>query len=459
MNEVRLDAPTSVSVVRTDDGRLYCEGAFAKDGILEYRRPDGTTIRELRRPETNADPKTLEGFKLLPMTVEHPPIGLLNSSNYKKYTVGTANADKYDPESGCIVGSCSFFDSEAIAYIESKNKVELSAGYRCDIKPGGGEWNGQRYDQEQVNVRPNHLALTAKGRAGSDVGLRLDAADSEAGIGVAMVARADSDNNCNGKTRMASVRIDAIEYENIPESFASAVGAKLSELERRAARADSVQSRYDAIAAENADLTRQVESLRGRLDGYDVVLGNADMVLASLGYERDDSGIYGEIEGFEPDDYDDDIEDDDDEDLDEYEITPFDDEDDEMRGDSVADRMQAWVEAESLIPGFTEEHFDSELSASEVRRWALAEADPTFDPHSRSDSYIAGAMKSLVGDGDDEEDDYNNYRGDSYDSYGLDEVIASQGGRLKVYNSRAGLYDHELAIANAYKQNLTVSKN
>jgi hypothetical protein len=140
--------------------------------------------------------------------------------------------------------------------------------------------------------------------------------------------------------------------------------------------------------------------------------------------------------------------------LDEYEITPWDDE--EERGDSVSDRMSAWAEAEALIDGFTEAYYDPNLSAPQIRRMALAEADPTFDPRSRSDSYIAGAINSLI---EDDEDD--SYRGDSatYD-YGLDEVIASQGGSHRLRPGVSGdLYEHEIVIAQNYKKPLTVSKN
>ena len=36
---------------------------------------------------------------------------------------------------------------------------ELSCGYYCDLDETPGEYEGQRYDARQRNIRGNHLAL------------------------------------------------------------------------------------------------------------------------------------------------------------------------------------------------------------------------------------------------------------------------------------------------------------
>ena len=72
-------------------------------------------------------------------------------------------------------------DVAAEIIIHDANKLgkkrELSLGYTCDIKETSGEYNGQRYDCEQTNIRYNHLAVVSKGRAGN-ARLRLDSADA-----------------------------------------------------------------------------------------------------------------------------------------------------------------------------------------------------------------------------------------------------------------------------------------
>ena len=482
--EVRLDAPAKFKAVRTDDGRLHCEGAFARDGILEYRRADGTVVRELRRPEVNGDPRTLETFKFLPMTVEHPPTGLLNSKTYKSFAVGMSDSSvKYDSEFGGIVGNCSLFDADAIGYVDRGEKVQLSAGYTCDIKPGKGVWNGQPYDQEQINVKANHLALTAKGRAGADVGLRMDSADSDAGIGIAIGGENSIEKD---SLRMAKVRLDSVEYDAIPEAFASAIGVKLRELEDRARRLDALESKEQTSAQEVQRLRESLDLLQGRLDGYEVVVGNADLVLSNLGYERNDDGIYEEIEDYNDEYYNDEYYDDedeeyyDDDDDDEY----YDDEDeeyyddddddyyddddddyyddddddffeDEEHMDSVDDRMEAWGEAEELLPGIMEAHYDPELTANDIRRIVVNYVDPDLHAGARTDSYIDGAYAGIVDSYyEDDDDGGGDYR---YDS--LNSLISSQGGYHNAGGADDGLMPWEAEMMDNFRSPLTMSKN
>jgi hypothetical protein len=342
----RLDSPTKFKVTRTDDGRMHCEGAFAKDGILEYRNPNGQVIRELRRPEVNADPKTLESFKFLPMTIEHPPLGLLNSQSYKSHAIGmTDSSARYDSEFGGILGLLSIFDGEAIQMVDSKQKVELSAGYTCDISNKPGVWNGQPYDREQINVRANHLALTSKGRAGQEVCLRMDSADIKAGIGIAL----DESNEINkfsfkGEKRMAAVRCDGVEYDNIPEVFASVMGQKLTQLDELKHRLDALDNNNSTLLQKLEDIESERDQYQGRCDGYEIIVDNADTLLEKLGYERNLEGEYlpnnsVRNDSKDEEDCEDEYEDEDDEisdDEDEYEDDDedYEDEDEEVRRDS-----------------------------------------------------------------------------------------------------------------------------
>lgn len=452
--EIRLDAPAKFKAIRTDDGRLHCEGAFARDGILEYRKADGTVIRELRRPDVNGDPKTLETFKFLPMTVEHPPTGLLNSKTYKSFAVGMSDSTvKYDSDFGGIVGNCSLFDADAIGFVDRGEKVQLSAGYTCDIKPGKGMWNGQSYDQEQINVKANHLALTSKGRAGADVGLRMDSADCDAGIGMAITGKTHIEKDSR---RMAKVRLDNQEYDSIPEMFASAVGVKLQELDDKTHRLDAITSEYDNLLSLTKSLQSDMELLQGRLDGYEIVVDNADLVLSDLGYERTDDGIYEKVDDDEDNDEDVDVEEgetDDDEGVEEY--SGEDDDEYYEEGehmDSVTDRFRAWDEAESILPGIIDEYFDEDMTADDVRRLVVNYVEPELNPASRSDSYVAGVYASYLDEIDEDDDD-----GDRHDS--LNSLISSQGGYHNAGGADDGLMPWEAEIMKNYRAPLTMSKS
>ena len=66
----------------TPEGFLRAEAVFAKDGILEYRTPNGGIVRELRTPAENQ--RILTKFGLKPLSLEHPP-ELITPQNAKRY--------------------------------------------------------------------------------------------------------------------------------------------------------------------------------------------------------------------------------------------------------------------------------------------------------------------------------------------------------------------------------------
>lgn len=474
MTEVRLDAPTKFKVIRSDDGRLHCEGAFCRDGILEYRQPNGEIIRELRRPEINSDPQTVESFKFLPLGIEHPKTGLLNTKTYKEYAVGTTDSSSvhYDSEFGGIVGWVSLFDENAIKLAESKEKVELSAGYTCDIKQEKGVWNGQAYDREQINVRANHLALTSKGRAGEDVKLRLD---SEAGIGVAMSSLSTH------KNRMAVVRCDDVEYSDIPEVFASIAGAKFKELDEQVKRVDSLTDKLENLTTQLKSTEENLSKKEGRLDALETVLSNAELVLSELGFFRDSEGIYHRtdakakkkvVEMTEEDD----------EDLDEMEgeveeedhlfkkkqkkkdgkcencaKNDSEDDEDEFRQDSTSDLLEAWREADLVVPNFSSERFDSGFSVADIRRSVLAEIEPNLDLSIRSDAYVEGvyyqAIQQLSRQEPEEREDSEEEPQENY--VNQLETLLKTGKRT---DSCEEMTDWEKQKASNYKKPLTMSK-
>ena len=503
MVEIRLDAPAKFRVIRTDDGRLHCEGSFCRDGVLEYRQPDGSIVHELRRPETNAELATVESFKLLPLVIEHPHVGLLNSESYKDYAVGMTDSSAcYNKAEGVIEGLVSFFDAKAIALIDSREKEQLSAGYTCDIKQGAGVWNGQHYDREQINVRANHLALTSRGRAGEDARLRLDSA---AGIGQAVAGQAvenpsnpnKTNDNGDNEQRMAIIRCDGVEYSGIPEVFASISGTRFRELKELKERHDSLVTRFDATIRENRKLEATQENYQFRLDNLEIIVDNADNVLGELGYYRNDMGQYVRVDGgkkkmmslvpedeemMEDEDNEDEEMMEDEEVMEEKETMtsrkkkkskPRADADDEgesdYRSDSIGDLLAIWKEADSLLPGFSDTRFDSGFSTSDIKRTLLAEIEPNMDLTFRSDSYVDGVFAYVQenydssstdpGDEDEEEgDEEEEEGGDDGDSeefsHRLDSVLKRPA--QSTYGDE--LTEWERRRVDAYKQPLTIGK-
>jgi len=115
-----------------------------------------------------------------------------------------------------------------------------------------GEWEGQRFDAIQRNIRYNHVALVEAGRAGPEVGLRLDSQDAVA----KHPYRTDSKPASGRKEKpMAVIRIDSVDYE-APDQTAQAVRAKL----------DSLQNRLDEAEQEKKKLDEEMEKLKAERD-------------------------------------------------------------------------------------------------------------------------------------------------------------------------------------------------
>ena len=221
------------------DGMLRAGATLTRSGVFEYRRADGSTVRELRHPVEVGAAEHLASVKLLPVTVGHPAGGeLVNAGNFKRLAVG-ATGDGVTFSAGRVRADVLIGDADAIAKARTTHK-ELSLGYTVEIVPESGDYNGERYDQRQTNLRANHLALVPKGRAG--------------------VARLDGDDQildtCTGApapevATMAKIRIDAVEHEVTDPALAAAVTAKLGELATATARADALSAKAESDKAEH----------------------------------------------------------------------------------------------------------------------------------------------------------------------------------------------------------------
>lgn len=442
---------TGIGYVRkartTPEGYLQAEVVFARDGILEYQTPRGVR-KELRLPEENK--KALDDFCLKPLTIEHPPL-LINAQNAKNYTVGlTDSTAYYDQNTGFVRGVITVFDSEAVELIKSGAKQEVSVGYECEVEHKPGEYQGQRYDAIQKNLRINHVCVTEKGRAGPDVRvLHLDSSDHDVAISI---------NHRDSHENMVSVTRNGVEYTDIPDSFATLAAQEFSRLDALVqeyeALKESSYSHYDSVSS----LESERDRLQGRCDHYEMILKPALAILEDSDIHWDDESS----EFYSSEDHNDSkqskskmaesmMEDEEDyedgEDNEEEEIMPpprsrkkkdsscsskkkmdeeeepdeYDDEDLEAMGyekktDSYQDLMRTWKEVDEIIPNFSDRHYDSISTVADIQRLALRELKPHFDTATRSDAEIAGAYLAML------EDQQGNYHYDGANQ--LEQTIA-----------------------------------
>lgn len=227
----------------TREGFITDTPILTRTGVFPYRNPDGSTRLEFRPPEEVFHADSLASLKGKPITDGHP--GLVTARNAKQHTVGAVLTEgRQDGDN--MVGEVVIYDTAPIA----QGKKELSLGYTLDLDETPGEWNGQRYDAVQRNIRINHLALVKAGRAGN-ARLNLDAADADL-----------TNDEESEPMNMVKVRLDSgLSYDAAPE-VAQELEALRAKVKAEATRADSAEARADTEKARADKAEKDVEQAR-----------------------------------------------------------------------------------------------------------------------------------------------------------------------------------------------------
>lgn len=165
---------------KTPEGFLRADAHITRAGVFEYRRFDGSVVREWRPPQEVFDAKSLASFALVPLTLGHPPDNLTPSTVRDHYvgSVGEPKRDGNHARAQMLVT-----DPRAIAAIEGgRNKV--SCGYTANVieRRGRVVMDGveHEFDAVQTEIRGNHIAIAVdRPRAGDTAQIRIDASDAE----------------------------------------------------------------------------------------------------------------------------------------------------------------------------------------------------------------------------------------------------------------------------------------
>lgn len=155
------------------DGYLAVNAKIARLGLYQYTRAEiGDTdgqpneLVSVYRPEAEVfDTDAMASFAHKPITLNHPR-DAVSKDNWRKHTRGMSG--------GRVARVGDFLeipmvvnDAEAIAAIDGGTR-QLSAGYSANITIGDGLTpEGEPYRAVMSDIRGNHIAIVARGRAGS----------------------------------------------------------------------------------------------------------------------------------------------------------------------------------------------------------------------------------------------------------------------------------------------------
>lgn len=230
-----------IKAKRTDEGFIKDSPVLTRTGVFIYRNHDGSERREYRPPEEVFKADSLEAYAGIPITNGHP--GKVTSANAANHTIGTVlTPARQDGDN--LIADIVIHDVAAV----NAGSKELSVGYELDLDETPGITpNGERYDAIQRNIKPNHLAIVRKGRAGN-ARLNMDGNEEDAGN--------------NGDVKMTKLRLDnGIEYDAAPEVIQAYNKLNQDKAEIEAAK-DKAEARADSAEADLKKLQEEQEQFK-----------------------------------------------------------------------------------------------------------------------------------------------------------------------------------------------------
>lgn len=254
-------------VRRTQVGGIRVDARLTRTGVLSYLLPDGSLRRELRHPDEVFNADSLATLQSAPVTSLEHHRALIDARNWKEAALG--HTENVRSDSRYVEGELVINDGDAAAKVESGALADISCGYECKLDFTPGEFEGERYDAIQRAIRYNHVAVLPKGRgrAGTDVGIRLDSTD-------AFCIEEQPD--------MKTIRLDGKDYEvgsdahlaKLDEISAAAVAKVTTELSKFKADAaeektalqkklDETTANFDAAAKAKKKLEEELEEEKG----------------------------------------------------------------------------------------------------------------------------------------------------------------------------------------------------
>lgn len=265
------------SVSKTDEGFLKADAAVTRTGVFRYINPDGSFRNELRHPDDVFRSDSLDTLKMKPITKNHPQKVFVNAKNADKFSVGHTG-ETIRPSGHLVMASLLVTHEDGIDAIEKEGLKEISCGYRADLLPESGEYEGKKYDCRQVNIRYNHVALVKRGRAGAEVRLNIDHADNE-DIEYAIIDEDNSSTNNKNKPLkggrvMPFIKLDSglsyeVEQAEVVKGFEdlqTKLDSAKAELETKNAEISKLKADVDTEKEKSTELQKKIDGQDEHID-------------------------------------------------------------------------------------------------------------------------------------------------------------------------------------------------
>ena len=239
---LRYDTGQLGQVERLPQGGIRVPAFLTRTGIFRYTAADGTVRRELRHPDEVFATDSIAGLRDAPVTDGHR--GLVTAENFSGlaagHVSGEARRDGDRIRADVVIQDSALLAKIMRASADGAKVREVSCGYTCDCEDAPGEHEGEHYDCVQRNIRYNHVAIVARGRAGPEIRLHLDAKGNQI-----------NDDRAQRAQRRAMKFSERIaELETRIDELEDAATTADADVAKEKARADAAEGARDAAVAE-----------------------------------------------------------------------------------------------------------------------------------------------------------------------------------------------------------------
>ena len=170
MNNTRITLDTKSNRYFDENGFLVIkDNKIAKAGVFEYLGREisdslpETEIYKVYRAWEELE-KSAKDFEGMPVKFGHEWV----EPSKRDVKIGAVSGE-VKLEEPYLIADIKIYDKGAIEEITAKGIVDLSPGYKAYYKKEAGEYNGEKYEFKQEDIKYNHLAVVENGRSGKEV--------------------------------------------------------------------------------------------------------------------------------------------------------------------------------------------------------------------------------------------------------------------------------------------------
>lgn len=277
---------------------------IARVGVFPYRTVNDDVVMEAKLPTELLSDSTVESANNKPITDGHPS-QLVTADNSRELMKGFT-AENAHVDGDMVKVDMTITDADLIKEI-GDGKEELSIGFKTEVVPVQGEYQGVHYDSVQRNIQINHVAVVKRGRAGHSVRITGDSAEmviKEKGESMETtkvmldganitVAMADADQVAKSNTDLASLKKQLADAQAKEKELQD----QIEKVQGKADAADELQKKADEAQAKADAADKQIEELQGKLKSYESD-GLDKMIEAKLALEKDAKPFLGDSYDF-----------------------------------------------------------------------------------------------------------------------------------------------------------------